>query len=107
MGHEGQKLRVFHLEAEVWQRLWSVLERRQARRPMREKSEGVGSPPSSNNSKPGGDPTQSIPPDLETWFALESLMDVRQMWELGDRGVRADLARGVLQVVLSPLGLAG
>ncbi|HEY9909890.1 MAG TPA: hypothetical protein V6D18_20040, partial [Thermosynechococcaceae cyanobacterium] len=107
-GYEGTKLKVFHLVTQVWQRLWSVLERRQARRPVREELEGVGSPPSFNDSKLGGDPIRNIPSDLERWFVPECLADVRQMWESfqSDPELLADLRRQVPESVLRHLGLA-
>jgi hypothetical protein len=96
---------VFRLVTEVWQRLWSVLERRQARRPVREESEGIGSPLASNDSKTGGDPT---PTDLRAWFVPECLADLQQMWESSqsDPELLADLRRQVPEPVLRHLGLA-
>ncbi|HEY9906124.1 MAG TPA: plasmid replication protein, CyRepA1 family, partial [Thermosynechococcaceae cyanobacterium] len=80
VGYEGTKLKVFHLLVEVWQRLWRVLERRQARRPVREESAAVGSPLPSNDSKLGGDPTSPDPPTLEEWLTPDCLADVRGWW---------------------------
>ena len=105
-GHEGTKLKVFHLVAEVWKRLWNVLERRHGRRPVQEES-GIGSPLASNDLNVECDPTPSSPPDLEAWFTPESLADVQQMWKLADGGMRADLTRGVPQAVLRHLDVAG
>ena len=107
-GHEGEKLKVFFLAGEAWRRLEAVLERRHERRPAREVSEGAGSPLPSNDSKLGGDPINRIPIDLKAWFVPESLADVQQMWETGQKEpeVMADLLRGVPPAVLQHLGLA-
>ena len=106
-GHEGKKLKVFHRVTEVWQKLWGVLERRQARRSPRETSEPDGSPQPFNDSKLGGYLINNIPADLGTWFAPESLADVQQMWEAADGRLRADLIKSVPETVLRHLGLAG
>lgn len=56
-GHEGEKLRVYRLDREVWQESLDILTRRSAQRPAVMLSAELGSPPSLNNLEiPGGDP---------------------------------------------------
>lgn len=79
-GHEGEKLKVFRLDAERWQQSIDILERRKARREsLPQSQENFGSPLPSTNQKQTGDPNQIAALTVEEWLSEENLVDVR-LW---------------------------
>ena len=91
-GHEGDKLRVYQVEAEHWQRVSDILERRRVRRSLlnqsavegREGSLVAGSPGCFTIKNEGGDPGEDLLKnalELESWSTVEVLEDVRQLWQ--------------------------
>jgi hypothetical protein len=110
-GHEGEKLRVYTLDHQAWERMWSTLQRRMQRRMQREAERGEGSaiggsPPNFHSLITGGDPVLD---QYSEWLTEECVSDLRQMWEITETDIeaRTTLIQMVPGVVLSHLGLAG
>ncbi|MBD2072095.1 DUF3854 domain-containing protein [Leptolyngbya sp. FACHB-671] len=81
-GHKGEKLRVYRLDADHWQRITDILERRKARREkFAQNDSALGLPPQVCSQKTGGDPSQSTIFSQEDWLSPESLADVRNLLE--------------------------
>lgn len=84
-GSREAKHRIYRLEAQTWQTLTAILERRQERRAkLTDQQKAEGSPPSLMNQTRGGDPLPEISPEMAQWLSPESLADVRQLWEMVD-----------------------
>ncbi|HEY9664137.1 MAG TPA: hypothetical protein V6C65_37310, partial [Allocoleopsis sp.] len=67
-GHEGEKLRVYRLDANHWQQVTAILERRQKKRQSSEQKgfeSMVGSPRQLHNSISQGDPAQKRSSEAE------------------------------------------
>jgi len=90
-GHAGEKLRVYGLDREHWQRVSKILERRHLQREVLpsslneglERISGHGSPWFITTPNQGEDPTRHSPEDgieVQKWLTLEVLADVRAMW---------------------------
>jgi hypothetical protein len=75
-GYEGEKLRVYSLDIEHWECVWSILQRRQTKREalQRQRIE-LASPPGSpvgfEIERGTGDPSQNCVPDLDSWTMEE------------------------------------
>ena len=103
-GHAREKLRVYRLDAEHWQRMSEILERRHLKREMLPYSEeeglerpsGHGSPLFITISKQGEDPTHHSPEngvEVQDWLTLETLADVRAMWQASETTEERDWVR--------------
>ncbi|MBD3886221.1 DUF3854 domain-containing protein [Phormidium tenue FACHB-886] len=90
-GHAGEKLRVYRVDVEHWQRVSGILERRRVKRSMLHQSTGEGWDVSLVPGSPGGvtipdgegDPEEYLrenAPEWATWMTAEALEDVRQLW---------------------------
>jgi len=100
-GQEGTKLKVFHLVAEVWQRLWEVLERRKLRRVPLEPRNEVGSSLSFNDLTVGDDPAIPNMPSSAQWLTPDCLADVRGWWAAATiPEAQADLRQAIPEEVL-------
>ena len=100
-GHEGQKLKVFHLNGEVWQRLWSVLERRHHRRVPLDISNEGGSPLAFNDPKTGGDPVIEDSRTPAQWSDPACLADIRSWWAAATTSeAQAELRQAIPEAVL-------
>ncbi|MGG6295035.1 plasmid replication protein, CyRepA1 family [Leptolyngbya sp. AN02str] len=80
-GYEGEKLRVYSLDAAHWKRMWPILQRRQAKREalQRQRFEiehGAGSPAAFEIDSYTGDPTPPSPTDLDPWSTPGVVQDV-------------------------------
>jgi hypothetical protein len=101
MGYEGEKLKVYQLDAEHWEKVWDILELRRIRRIQIQQQSG--SAPPSDQSLETGDPAAIANP----WFASESLKEVKNLWDKaeGDREVLEAIKGIVPPDVLDYLGL--
>ncbi len=84
-GTGSGKHRVYFLNAQVWQNLTDILERRQQRRiEIEQRQTEKGSPLPLVSRNLTGDPTPTTTESLEKWLSSESLNDVRQRWREAD-----------------------
>ena len=109
-GFEGEKLRTYALDREHWERVWSVLQRRQIKRSQIQaqqvkREEVSGSPTPIESIKAVGDPDST---EVSGWCAPENLEDVRNLWESvkGDPELEAVIRQQMPEVVLRQLGIA-
>ncbi len=110
-GHEGEKLRVYTLDHQAWERMWSTILRRQQQRQQRQADRGGegtaigGSPPIFHSLITGGDPVLD---QYAEWLTEECVSDLRQMWEATevDAVARDSLLQMVPEPVLRHLSLA-
>jgi hypothetical protein len=88
-GHEGEKLRVWTMDCEHWQQMWSVLERRALKRQQLQQQPpagpsvagGDGSPLPSAEKQSGGDPTlEADARTLSKAIAYGSERVLRDVW---------------------------
>lgn len=80
-GHEGEKLRVYRLDADHYQQAIAILHRRQARREMQQSqaADEGGLPVPSISTQQTGDPKPSAAPAQGDWTSEMNLADVR-LW---------------------------
>ena len=110
-GYEGQKLRTYTLDAEHWNQMETVLERREAKRQRLktkldegiEEGDRTGSPVGFELVKDVGDP----PERRESWLSPESLADVQNLVLLAgdDPEALASLRLAIPAFVLRHLGV--
>ena len=83
-GHEGEKLRVYRLDACQWSAAMDILNRRAAKRESYQKEvPDSGSPAQCESSKGVGDPVNQLP-ELAQWLTPESLTEIREQWKMAD-----------------------
>ncbi|NJL20003.1 MAG: hypothetical protein HC895_02955 [Leptolyngbyaceae cyanobacterium SM1_3_5] len=107
-GHEGEKLRVYRLDADRWQAAIDILERRRARRerlaPSSADAAETGSSPRLIPQNQLGDPppqTAETAQNSDAWLTPDSLADVRSMWEsAASEEERAELRQSIPAYVL-------
>ncbi|HEY9641538.1 MAG TPA: hypothetical protein V6C57_13705, partial [Coleofasciculaceae cyanobacterium] len=90
-GQEGEKLRVYRLDAEHWQVMSEILERRRIKQEALHSSFTAGTDPKTDSGSPWGVATldQEGDPKLQfsdnglgagDWLTVEAVKEVRQMW---------------------------
>lgn len=94
-GYEGEKLRLYRLELEHWQRVWAVLERRRQKRERLAQKEAFGSPSRVELEDWGGDPGRDLPAGVAALEAAifrgrEAVETLLVSWDVG---VRAEIIR--------------
>jgi hypothetical protein len=109
-GFEGEKLRTYRLETAHWEKVWSVLQRRQLKRQQiqahcLERELADGSPTPVKSIKAEGDPDAI---EISGWSAPESLEDVRELWEMaqGDPELEQVMRQQIPAIVFQQLGLS-
>jgi hypothetical protein len=111
-GYEGEKLRLYNLNVLHWERVWSILQRRQTKREALQQQRmeiesGNGSPVPFNFEPPTGDPTAPASSGTDPW-STEGAIEAVTAWTtaLGqDPDVRAEIERTVPAVVFQKLTL--
>ena len=101
-GYAGEKLRVYSLNLEHWERVWAILQRRQAKRAQLQKQrlemdEGVGSPVSFQIESPAGDPGDEAAAGTDPWLTDATLREVQE-WVEAARG-DADVLAQIMQLI--------
>jgi hypothetical protein len=80
-GYEGEKLRVYSLDVEHWERVWSILQRRQSKRESlhRQRLEmplESGSPVVFKIETPTGDPTAKAASGIDPWLEEGAIEEI-------------------------------
>lgn len=80
-GYEGEKLRVYSLDIEHWERVWSILQRRQVKREslQRQRLEMAlesGSPVAFKIETPTGDPTAKTASGIDSWLEEGAIEEI-------------------------------
>lgn len=100
-GYEGEKLRTYRLNQEHWARVWTTLQRREAKRlrlqPVQEEAP-FGSPVGFEVLNSTGDPALQ---GLEEWVSAPALSQVRDWWT--SSAAEPEVRRQVQQVVPEPI----
>ena len=110
-GYAGEKLRVYSLNLEHWERVWAILQRRQAKRAQLQKQrleieDGVGSPVCFQIDSPAGDPGEEAA-GTDPWLTDATLREVQEWVEAarGDTDVLAQIRQLIPAYVLQRLTL--
>jgi hypothetical protein len=111
LGYEGEKLRVYSLDISHWERVWSILQRRQVKREslQRQRFEmaEAGSPVAFEIEIPTGDPVVKAASGIDSWLTEEAIADVRGWIEAcgNDPVVIAEIERMIPTEVFQRLQL--
>lgn len=106
-GTGKEKHRVYRLDAQCWQKLTDILNRRQERRSkIAEAQAEEGSPPSLINQKPGGDPKPQNLPDLEKWLSPDSIADIKAMWQQANTPEMVEEVRRIIPLEVLEIAIA-
>lgn len=98
-GHEGEKLRVYRLDASRYEQAIGILHRRQERRELQEPSEEGGSPVPSITTTQTGDPEPTAVQTDEGWASEASLAEVREWLAAVEVDPSNESARQLLSIV--------
>ena len=109
-GYAGEKLRVYSLNLEHWERVWAILQRRHAKRAQLQKQrleieESVGSPVCFQIDSPAGDPGDEAAAGTDPWLTDATLREVQEWVEAarGDADVLAQIRQLIPASVLQRL----
>ena len=109
-GYAGEKLRVYSLNLEHWERVWAILQRRQTKRAQLQKQrlemdEGVGSPVVFQIESPAGDPGDEAAAGTDPWLTDATLREVQEWVEAAkeDADVLVQIRQLIPEYVLQRL----